>query len=205
MWKFYLGLPRSNDFTMADKVKCLCRRRYSRAASATSAANCLNKDSNKNKGGRGELWLSSSSKSITCFPRKFYHGWIWGDTWSSDHKVNLNCLWWTPLPQNPYAPYFIFNLNCRILKTFPGRSRHPDICTHGLTQGGSWPQLRWRSFQRSASHREAFQKPHCLALAQTYRVGTIRNGAQQSVYLWRSLGDMIIGIIWQNLAQKPWS
>lgn len=103
---------------------------------------------------RGTVYTFFSLQTCHHFPRIFLP-WIWGGTRSTYHKLGLNCLQWNSSPQSPPVPYFILDLNSRILRGLPGRSRHPIICTahHRRT---AWFHL-WL-FQ----HQEAVPKDHHL-------------------------------------------
>lgn len=129
-WKFNLGLPRNTHFPKSDRVKGLSRelRWNSREASAASQPISGTKTVTTETKGRG--YDSLSCQIYHRFPIKCHHGWIWEDTGSSYHRLNLNCFWWIPSPPSPQVCYFIFNLNCRILKSLPAG---PDML--GLTQG----------------------------------------------------------------------
>lgn len=147
--KFYLGLPRNDDLTKSDKAKGLSQEPtwFSGVASAMSSAKSQNQQSNGTKMRGGEVM--TFSKPITVFLDNFYHGWIWGGTGSSYQNLNFNCLCCSPLAQSTHMPYFILNLNSRILSSPPSRSKPPVTCM-ALLRETVWPQL-WFLNQKGAA------------------------------------------------------
>lgn len=145
--------------------------------------NSQNKESNRTKQ-EGKV-LFSASKPVTIFLEIFIldlgkHMTILPQTGFKQFMVEP----FTPKP-TCILSYFEFK---RQNPRKPSQQVQIPNHLHGSSQGDSLTapvssQSERSSSQRSASPRAALQKSHSLAFAQTYWVGTTRNGAQQSVYL----------------------